>query len=187
MSGLLPVGQGQLLGGERHRSTRVVPVEVALQQEVGRRAGPDAAERIAAIEDDEVLREREGAMLFGAAALELVEVREGEDVIPDHVILAVVLVVAAVGRVVADVAFHRDAGAAFVVVETPAPVAEATDVVDVVVADGGPFGRSERIDPAHIAEHAFAEMVKVVVFDAVTLGGAGRIAPTPAHGDGRIE
>ena len=126
-------------------------------------------------------------MFFGAAALELIEVGEGEDVITDYVVLAVVLVVAAVGRVVADVAFHRDAGATFVVVEAPAPVAEATDMVDVVVADGSPFRRSEGVDPAHITEHAFAEMVKVVVFDTVTLGGAGRITPTPAHGDGRVE
>ena len=126
-------------------------------------------------------------MFFGAAALELVEVGEGEDIIPDHIVFAVVLVVAAVGRVMADVAFQGDARAAFVIVEPPAAVTEATDVVDMVMADRGPFRWPECIDPAHITQQPFTEMVEVVVFDAVTLGGAGGVAPAPTDGDGGIE
>ena len=158
-----------------------------MKQVVGCRARPDAAERIAAFKDHEVLCEREGAMFFGAATLELIEVGEGEDIISNHIVFAIVLVVAAVGCVVAHVAFHGDTSAAFVIVEPPATVAEATDVVDMVMANRGPFRRPERVDPAHITQHSFAEVVKMVVFDAVPLGGTGGVAPAPADGDGGIE
>ena len=187
LAALLPVGQREFLLSERHRPGGVVPEEVILIQEVRGRAAPVAAEQLAAVEDDDVLFEAEGAVLFGAATLDLIFLGEGEDVVPDDVLLAVVLVEAAVGGVVGDVAFHRDAGAAFVGVEAPAAVGEAGHVMDEIMADRSAFGGPQRVDAAHVAEQAFAEVVEVIPFDAVALGVAGRIAPAPADRDGRIE
>ena len=55
------------------------------------------------------------------------------------------------------------------------------------MADRGAFGRPERVDAAHVAQEAFAEVVQVVPFDAVALGVAGRVAPAPADRDGGVE
>ena len=138
---LLPFCERELLVGERHRPGRDVPIEVILIEEIGGRAGPVTAEQLAALEDDDVLLEGEGQVLLGAAALDLIFLGEGEDVVPDDVVLAVVLMEAAVGGVVGHVAFHRDAGAALVGVEAPAAVGEAGHVMDAVVADRRAFGR----------------------------------------------
>ena len=60
-------------------------------------------------------------------------------------------------------------------------------MVDVVMTDRGAFGGAERVDAAHVAQEPFAEVVKVVPFDLVALGVAGRVAPAPADGDRRVE
>ena len=43
-----------------------------------------------------------------------------------------------------------------------------------------PGGEAERVDAAHVAEHAAADVVDVVVLDRVVDGEAGAIAPAPA-------
>ena len=145
------------------------------------------AEEAALVVDHEVALEHEGAVRLLARAFHLRFFGEGQDVVPDDVVLAVVLVEAAVRRVVDEVALHRDAGAALVGVEAPAAVAEAAHVVDVVMAHRGAFRRPERVDAAHVAQEALPEVVQVVPFDLVPLGAARGVAPAPAHRNRRVE
>ena len=74
-------------------------------------------------------------MRLGPRPLDLVLRGEGEDVVPDDVLLAVVLVEAAGLGAVDEVVLHHDAGRALVGVEAPAAVVEGVDVVEEVVVD----------------------------------------------------
>ena len=89
---------------------------------------------------------------------------EGEDVVPHGVKVAVVLVEASVPGVVHEVVFHEGVGAAFVIVEAPAAVAMAGDVVDVIASDDGAGGGAEAVVAAHVAEVGPAEVVDVIIF-----------------------
>ena len=55
-----------------------------------------------------------------------------------------------------------------------------------VMIDGGAFGGAEGIDGTHIAQNAVADMVEVVIIDAVAFGRAVVVAPSPADRDGGI-
>ena len=46
--------------------------------------------------------------------------------------------------------------------------------------------RAEGVHPAHVAEHAPAEMMDMVVGDTVVVGRAGSKAPDPTHGDAQL-
>ncbi len=64
------------------------------------------------------------------------------------------LVEAAGLGVVDEVVLQHDAGAALVGVEAPAAVGVGIDIVEDVVADDRAFGGPQRVDAAHVAEHA---------------------------------
>jgi hypothetical protein len=72
-------------------------------------------------------------MLLDARRLDLVQLAEGQDVVADDVLAAVVLVEAARLDAVDQVVFEQDARAAFVGVQPPAAVRIGVDVVEHVV------------------------------------------------------
>lgn len=96
------------------------------------------------------------------------------------------LVEAARLRVVHDVVLQQYARAALVRVQAPPAVAVRVDVVHQVVALRRPRRDAERVDAAHVAQHARAEVVDVVVLDGVVVGGGGVVSPAPTHGDARV-
>ena len=81
-----------------------------------------AGEERALVPVDDVALEAEALVVFHAWALDLGIAAEGEDVVPDRVLLAVVLVEAAVGRPVNQVVLGEDVGGALVEVDAPAAV-----------------------------------------------------------------
>ena len=62
---------------------------------------------------------------------------QGENVVPDGVVAAVMLIVGVGGGVVAEVLFDQDLAAALIGIDTPAAVVAALHVVDPVVPDDG--------------------------------------------------
>ena len=110
-----------------------VEVEVPIHEVVVVR--PVAGQQRAGVEIDYVGHEAEAAVRLRAGALNLVVMRESEDVVPDDVGLAIVLVEPAVSRAIDDVVLGQDAAAAFVEVDAPAAIADARDVMPQVAAD----------------------------------------------------
>ena len=74
---------------------------------------------------------------------------------------------------------------AFVVVNAPAAVVVGVHVVDVVVADDRARRDAERVDAAHVRQHA-ADVVNVVELDAIVLAHAALVAPHPADRNARV-
>ena len=139
---------------------------------------------------DDVMVEEETAVVFDAAADDLVVEAEGQDVVVEVVVAAVMLMDAAELHMVDEIEGLFDFGAAFVSVEAPSAcsvVVIGIDVVDMVVGDGRAVGATERIDAAHVGEDALADVMDVVVVDMVAMGDGVAVAPCPAHGDARVE
>ena len=55
-----------------------------------------------------------------------------------------------------------------------------------VAVDGGPFGRTQRVDRAHVAQHAPPDVVDVVEINVIALGQAIRITPPPPDRDAGV-
>ncbi len=126
-------------------------------------------------------------MIFQPRGLDLLFLAVGQDVVPQHVLLAVVLVEAAGLGAVDEVVLEENAGAAFVGIHSPAAVGIGIDVVEDVVADDGAFGGAERVDAAHVAQQAPAEVMDVIEGERVPFGQALAVAPRPAGGDAGVE
>ena len=126
-------------------------------------------------------------MIFQPRGLDLLLLALGEDVVPQHVLLAVVLVEAAGLGAVDEVVLEEDARAAFIGIHAPAAVGIGIDVVEDVVADHGAFGGAERIDAAHVAQQAPAQVMDVVEGERVPFGQALVVAPRPAGGNAGVE
>ncbi len=183
---LLPVREA--LAREVDGLPRAVPVEVVFHRELVVTPVPAQQRRLRGVLPvDDVALEGERQVRLDAGALDLPLEAEGEDVVADHVLPAVVLVEASGLHVVDEVVLHRDPAAPLVGVEPPASVAVGVDVVDAVVRDGRPLGRPEGVDAAHVAHHAPSEVVDVVEVDRVPLADARGVAPAPADGDPGVE
>src|SRR5262249_35002544 len=74
----------------------------------------------------------------------------------------------------------------FVGIDAPAAIGVAGDVVDAIAADDHAIARAEGVDRAEIAQHAPAEVVEVILLDAVAQRGVRLGAPDPAGGDGGV-
>ena len=154
--------------------------------------GPIAPQQDAGIKIDDVGLEAEAGMVFGAGALELVVAGEGEDVVAEEVGFAVVLMEAAVGGAIDDVAFGQNAAAAFIEIDAPTAVAEAGDVMPEIVANGSAGLFAQGIDAAHVAEDRAvavgfdADMVDMVELDGVVAGAGVAVAPGPANRDAGV-
>src|ERR1044071_750763 len=98
---------------------------------------------------------------------------EGENIIPDHVGLAIMLVKAAVSRAVNEVALGENAAAAFIEINAPAAVSNSGDIMPKVVDDAGARLLAERINSAHIAQDGAiavrfnADVMNVVELDKI--------------------
>ena len=120
-------------------------------------------------------------MGFSAGERDLSLVAKGQDVVAKDILFAVMLVHASVLHVVHQIVLIKNPGASFIRVQTPATVTRRIYIMNQIVADDSAFGWTQRIHPAHVAEHFIAEMMQVVVFNSVALGGALIVTPTPAH------
>src|SRR5205085_6140140 len=104
------------------------PVKIAVNDIV--LIGPIAAEQIAGIEVDDVVRENEGDVRLGPGAHQLVPFAEREDVVAQNIFATVMLMKARALAAINDVALQNNSAAAFVGVETPAAISERVHVVD---------------------------------------------------------
>lgn len=91
----------------------------------------------------------------------------GEDVVAHDIFPGVVDIEGGILGVVHEVVLNEDVGGAFVEIDAPTAVVVGTDVVDVVAANDGAGLDAEGIDAAHVAEHAAADVVDVVVLDTI--------------------
>lgn len=78
-------------------------------------------------------------MLFDTRRLELLFFAEGQDVVANYILLAIVLMEAAGLDSIDKVILEQDARAAFIGVQPPATVRIGMHVVKHIVADNGPF------------------------------------------------
>ena len=145
------------------------------------------AQQAAGVPVDDVSLEGEGSMRFGPRDRDLTFFAEGEDVVADQILLAIMLVKPSIANVIDQVILKSDAGAAFVGIQPPSAVARRIDVVNHVVTDTGTFRRSERVHGPHVAEDPIADVVQVVPFDGIAFRSALGVTPSPADRDGGIE
>ena len=86
-----------------------------------------------------------------------------------------------------DVILDEDVGTGLVEVYPKRAVRVPQHVVNPIVADRGAGRNAQRVDAAHIAQLAPAQMMDVIVFDGIMVGRGGIVGPTPADGYARIE
>jgi hypothetical protein len=183
VTGLLPLGQGfpHELDG---RAGAVEPAVAAAHRLC---VAPGAGQGRARLPHDDVALEADGLVRFGTGDDHLALAAVDQDVIADDVLLAVVLMEAAVLGVVDEVVLEENAGGALVGVQPPAAIGIGVDVVEDVARDDRPLGRPERVNAAHVAEEAPAEVVDAIVREEVSLAGGLAVAPAPAGGDAAVE
>src|SRR6266542_3042575 len=87
---------------------------------------------------------------FFSRALQLCFAAEGEEVVTDDVVLAVMLMEAAVAGAIDQVVLSDDVRTALVEVDTPAPVAVAGDVVENVRANHRAGLDAQRVDATQV-------------------------------------
>src|SRR5438309_6692441 len=172
--------------GEFHGigSAACAPVKIPVDDVVLIR--PIAAQQIAGIEVDDVVRENEGDVRLGPGAHQLVPFAEREDVVAQNIFATVMLMKARALAAINDVALQDNSAAAFVGVEAPAAISEGVHVVDEVVANDRPRLRAECVDRAHVAQPKLADVVQMVVLDQVGPARRFAITPRPADGDGGV-
>ncbi len=117
---LLPIAQAR--SGKRDRLTARLEVQVMVEPEVGAR--PVTGQQWPIVPVDDVALESEREMRLGACPHDLAIPAEREDIVPQHVLPAVMLVIAARGRVVDQVVLQADARRSLVVVQPPPPAPE---------------------------------------------------------------
>ena len=145
------------------------------------------AEEPAFAEQHNVLLEGERHKFLRLAATDLHLALKSEDVVSDDVPASVVLVIAAILRVVDEIVFPHDARAALVIIHAPAAVAQAADVVHVAAADDRARLRPERVHRAHVAQLRPAEMMQMAIFDGVARARRRPVAPSPPDAHRAVE
>ena len=106
-----------------------------------------------------------------------VRATEGEDVVGDEVVPAIVLMEPAGLRSVHQVVVRDHVRGALIEVDPPATVAEGLDVVHVVVMEARARRDAQSVDAPHVAQDALADGVHVVIGDLVVVRRAVRIPP----------
>src|SRR5262245_53406609 len=125
-------------------------------------------------------------MLFLARAHKLVFRAEGENVVADIIVAAVMLVKPGAFAPVNHVVFEYDVRAPFVGVKSPTPVGVRSHVVNQIVAQDRPLLDSQGVNAAHVAEHALAYIMQMIELDDVVVTGRFLITPIPSHRNGRV-
>ena len=167
------------------------PVEVAVEHDVLHGSPGIAAEevRLGVRPPEHVVRDDDRRVLLHARAPHAVAVEGGEDVVAEHVLLAVVLVHGAVAAALHEVRGEHDAVRPLVRVESPrgrARAGIAVHVVHPVAHHLAARAVAERVEAAHVREHAPADVVDAVERDAVAAHHRGTVPPRPAHRDARV-
>src|SRR2546425_6214791 len=174
-------GQSQFRRGSARAS---VPIDIVVHDKTV--VLPSAAQKRPGIEIDNIVRKDKGEVLLLARAHELVFRSEGENVVANDIFAAVMLVKAGALAPVNHVVFEHDVRASFVGVKSPATVRVRPHVMNQIVAQDRSLLNSQRVNAAHVAEHALADVVKVIELDDVVPAGRFLIAPIPSHGNRRV-
>ena len=167
------------------------PVEIAVEHDVLHGRAVSAAEemRLGVCPPEHVVRDDDRGVLFHARTPHAVAVEGGEDVVAEHVLLAVVLVHGAVAAALHEVRGEHDAVRPLVRVEPPRGrprAGVAVHVVHPVAHHLAARAVAERVEAAHVREHAPADVVDAVERDAVAAHHRGTVPPRPAHRDARV-
>ena len=93
---------------------------------------------------------------------------------------------ARVPSVMHEVVFHQRVRGTFVIVEPPAAVAMAGDVVDVIAANDRARRGAETVKAAHVAQIRPTEMMDVIVLDERLARSGVAIAPVPSGADAGV-
>ena len=125
--------------------------------------------------------ERHRTVVLLARKIYLLQDAVGENIVFDHVVLAVVLVQATTLAAVRQIVAHHDTGAALVHIETPSAVAIRVDIVDHVALHAGAGRHAESIDGTHVGEYAPSQVVDMVIGYQIVNRGTRCVAPHPAH------
>src|SRR5436190_10047111 len=169
----------------RRRSARAsVPIDIVVHDITV--VLPTAAQQRPGIEINNIVREDKGEVLLLARAHELVFRAEGENVVANDIVPTVMLVKAGALAPVNHVVFEHDVRASFVGVKSPATIGVRPHVVNQIIAQDRSVLNSQGVNAAHVAEHALADVVKVIELDDVVVAGRFLIAPIPSHGNGRV-
>ena len=126
-------------------------------------------------------------MRFRSSHRHLAFFAEGQNIIAYDVFFAVMLMKTPVANVVDQIILKQNPSTTFVRIQSPATVAGRIDIVDHIVADGRAFRGSQRIDAAHVAENAVANVMQVIELDLVAFSPAFAISPAPPDRHGGIE
>src|SRR2546425_2685376 len=174
-------GQSQFRRGSARAS---VPIDIVVHDKTV--VLPSAAQKRPGIEIDNIVRKDKGEVLLVARAHELVFRAEGENVVANDIFATVMLVKAGALAPVNHVVFEQDVGASFVGVKSPAAIRVRPHVMNQIVAQDRSVLNSQCVNAAHVAEHALADVVKVIELDDVVVAGRFLITPIPSHGNGRV-
>src|SRR2546427_6170346 len=144
---------------------------------------PGAAQERPRIEINNIVRKDKGEVLLLARAHELVFRAVGENVVANDIFSTVMLVKTGAFAPVNHVVFKKDVCAPFVGVESPPTIGVRPHVMNQIVAQDRSFLNSQCVNAAHVAEHALADVVKVIKLDNVVVAGSFLIAPVPSYGN----
>src|SRR2546425_434660 len=174
-------GQSQFRRGSARAS---VPIDIVVHDKTV--VLPSAAQQRPGIEIDNIVRKDKGEVFLLARAHELVFRAECVNVVANDIFPTVMLVKAGALAPVNYVVFEHDVRARFVGVKAPAAIGVRPHVMNQVVAQDRSHLNSQRVNAAHVAEHALADVVKVIELDDIVVAGRFPIAPIPSHGNGGV-
>src|SRR5687768_783615 len=84
-------------------------------------------------------------------------------------------------HVIDDVVLRDHSCCPLVEVDPPAAVIECVDVMNQVVMQHASWRKPERVNPAHVAEDALADLVNVIPCHRVVMRCGFVISPRPTH------
>ena len=142
---------------------------------------PIASQQFARIEINNILFKRERGMLLLSASHQLMLASQGENIIPDDVLLPVMLMKSGALGSIDNILFQQDMRAAFVRVQAPPSVGKRIHIVNQIIANDRALLDSQGIDRPHVAEDPLPDVMQMIVFDDVVVARAGLVAPGPAE------
>jgi hypothetical protein len=170
LAGGLPLGPAFV--AKRGRLAGFVPVQVVIAG-AGAVRGVPVADHFPMLPVDEIAFEREFERISGAGALDLALLSVGEDVVSHREIAVDVREIRRAAAAIDQVFLDPNVAAAFIVVNPPAAIFAAADVVNHVEADARAGRDAVGVDAAHVTEHALADVVDIIGLDDVAGGLAG--------------
>src|SRR6185369_14721331 len=111
------------------------PINIFLQGDFRAAFPAGVTEQGTVIPVNNVVLEGEGEVWLGSCECDLALFTEGQDVVAKNILFPVMLVHTAVTHVINQVVFIKDARAAFIGIQTPAPITGGVNVVDDVIPD----------------------------------------------------